>query len=333
MSKAPLALLALLAVAAGLMPAGGALGGVERPQAAGAGQDASSHPATVPAPAQSPSQDKIRDPSSYIAGDDQQQSAVFARLRPAERDLSIDFDQAAAMLNQRTFNQKIFNKDFENKMRGEYAGRVSPLEKKVNDPLWRPSYYQEQALENSKHDLAQWTTREVMEDQLKDFFNGGDQDSGAMKAVHTARMLTGGEDEKPAEPQLSPEEKAARAHRMDLPVATSDQEEQIPTKLKTKVNVLRQNGSVVFTNPVATTSLNGNRDDFSLNMNRNIRKLALSTNASYALKQECLDVNVNKQITDHVSLNLDHYTFTGDKRGSSGEKSREQARVNYSIGF
>lgn len=328
-----LPLLALLAIAAGLMPGGFALGSVEHPVLGGLGaEEKLVHPGTDAAAAQSAEAGaelrKNRRISSYYQ---ELQAEVFSKLRPVERDEPIDFDEARALLSGKTTNEKIFNKGFEGKMRGEYASRVAPLEKTVNNPIWRPSYFDVQRYEAGRHDLAQWTTREVMEDQLKDFFNGGDQDSGAMKAVHTARALTGGEDEKPSEPALTPEQKIARAHRTDLPQA--HEEESVPTKLKTKLNVLRQNGSIVFSNPVAITSLNGNRDEISLNMNREFRKLTLRTNAGYGVKNECLNVNVNKKITDHVSLDLDHYNYTGDKRGSAGEKTREQARVNYSIGF
>lgn len=274
---------------------------------------------------------KNRQISSYYQ---RLQAEVFGKLRPVTRDEPVDFDEAATLLKSiKTTNEKIFNKNFESKMRDQYAGRVAPFEKAATDPIWRPEYWKVQRYEDGRRDVARWVTREVVEDQLKDFFNGGDKDSAAMKALATARALSGGEEEKPAEPKLTPQQKIARAHRTDLPPPPSDEEEHIPTRLKTKLNVLRQNGSVVFTNPVATTTLSGNRDDVTLNMNRAFRKISLSSNVGYTMSQECLNVNVSKKVAEHVSLDLDHYSYTGDKRGGSGEKVREQARVNYSVSF
>jgi hypothetical protein len=311
--------LLIAALLVGFLPRGIALGSVEA-------SSMSRAPASVPT---ATSGEKNREVSSFAGAD---RATVFARLKPVERDLAINFDEAAAMLKTRTINDKVFTKDFVGKMQDQYRGRVRPLEETANNPLWRPSWYEVQQYENGRHDVAQWTVNEAKEDLLRDFFNGADKDSSAMKVMSTARTLTGGEDDKPKEPQLTPEQKIARAHRLDLPAAAPE-EEKIPTKVKTKINVLRQNGSVVFTNPVATTSLNGNRDDVSLNMNRDFRKISLRTSANYALKQECLNVNVSKQITDHISLDLDHYNYTGDKRDGSGYRQREQAKMNYSIGF
>jgi hypothetical protein len=313
---------------AGLAPGGFALGSVKPSSSAAPGPRAAQ--ASAPRAARATTGHKKRDPSSFYR---QLQADVFARLRPVEREEPIDFDEATALLRRKTTNEKIFDKEFVGRMKGEYNGRVRPFEETANDPVWRPRYWEMERYENGRHDLAQWTTREVVEDELKDFFNGADKDSAAVKVLSTARELSGGGDDKPAEPKLTKEQKLARAHRTDLPKAAAPAEEKIPTRLKTKLNLLRQNGSLVFTNPVAITSLSGNRDEISLNMDRDFRQLSLHSNVAYGVKQECLNVNVSKKITDEVSLNLDHVNYTGDKRGAAGEKSREQARVNYSISF
>jgi hypothetical protein len=320
-------LLLLVASSIGLIPGRFAMGSIENPGSA-LPAPVDMHPAAVAAA--TPRKKANRRISSYFSD---LQAAVFAKFRPVQHEQPIDFNEATALLNSKTINEQIFNKDFSGKMKGEYAGRVKPFEETANDPLWRPRYWETQRYEDSREGLARWTTREVMEDQLKDFFNHGDKDSGAMKALATARSLSGGEEEKPAEPVLTADQKIARAHRTDLPAATPEADEVTPTKLKTKLNVLRQNGSVVFTNPVATTELNGNRDDISMNMHRDFKKLSLHSNLAFGMKDECLNLNVNKKITDRVSLDLNHYNYTGSTRGSSGEKTREQAKVNYSLSF
>jgi len=181
--------------------------------------------------------------------------------------------------------------------------------------------------------LAKWTAHEVMEDQLKSFFSGADKNSTAMKAISTARALSGGEEEKPKEKKETPQEAAARAARTDLPKNVAQDEEVTPTKLKTKMNLLKQNGSVVFTNPLATTEMNADKDEVSMNMHRDFRKIQVSSNLAYAIRQGVLKFNVNKKITERVSLDLDHYNYTGDHADGNGYKSREQARVNYSLSF
>ena len=330
MLRATLAALILtIAISTGFLPGDVALGNVQAPMAVVFGPEAPVAPFLEEAKAGPAATPKNRQVSSYA----QLQQEILAKLRPVEREQPIDFDEAKTFLNSRTTNEKIFNKSFAGKMQGEYAGRVSPFEKTATDPLWRARSWEMQRYEDGRQDLARWTTREVMEDQLKEFFNGGDKDSTAMKALAAARSLSGGEEEKAAEPALTPEQKIARTHRTDLAQPTAVEEEKIPTRLKTKLNVLRQNGSVVFTNPVAITSVDGNKDEISMNMHRDFRKLTLHSNLAYGVKQECLNLNVNKKITDRVSLDLDHYNYTGDKRGSAGEKTKEQARVNYSMSF
>ncbi len=331
MTRAKLAILSILAVFTGFLPGDRALGGV---------------PASISdTPLQPPVQPKKLSParplktqritrriSSYESRIRQE---VLAKLRPVEQhDGGIDFDSAQKTLTStKTIQEKIFGSDFEKKMRTQYSAKVTPFEQTANDPVWRARSWEVARYEDGRKDLAKWTTREVIDDQLKEFFNGGDSSSAPMQVLAAARTLSGGDDSAPAAgPVLTPEQKIARAHRTDLP-PVKQEEEQIPLKLRTKINVIKAQGSIVFSNPVATTSVNGDRDDVSIGMNREFRKLALRSNLSYAVVQECLNLNVNKKITERVSLDLDHATYTGDKRGSTGEKNREQARVNYSLSF
>lgn len=320
-------LILLSATAAGILPGRLAAGSTGKPEVAAV--DATTQ---APIPYSAPLHKLNRDLSSYA--EDTGGGQVLASLRPVRRDDPVNFDEAnAALLREKTLNEKIFNKDFTGKMQGEYAGRVKPFENSANDPLWHPHYWETQRYEDGREGLARWTAHEVMEDQLKNFFAGADKNSTAMKAISTARALSGGEEEKPKEKKETPQEAAARAARTDLPKVASKEEESTPTKLKTKMNLLKQNGSVVFTNPVATTEMNANKDEVSMNMHRDFRKIQVSSNLAYAIRQGMLNVNVNKKITERVSLDLDHYNYTGDHADGNGYRSREQARVNYSMSF
>lgn len=261
------------------------------------------------------------------------QAFSLAKLRPVARQGEIDFNEAEKTLNTKTTNEKIFDHDFEKKMREEYSRKVTPYEGTATDPIWRPRHWEEKRYIDGKKDLAQWTAREVLDDQLHDFINGGDQASAPMKVLSTAHKLSGGEDKDSGTPKMTEKERIARAHRRDLP-AIVQEEESVPTKLKTKINILKTTGSLVFSNPIATTSINGNKDDgVSLNMDKEFRKITLKSNLKYMAKEERLDFNLNKKITERVSLDLDHASYTGSKRGSGGEKTREQAKLNYSLSF
>lgn len=262
-------------------------------------------------------------------------AGILAKFRPIERgDQNIDFDSAEHLLNSKTSIEKIYDKDFEARMRGEYAARVAPYEAKINDPLHRPRAQDRALYDEGRRAMADWTAREVLSERLKSLLRGGDKDSAPMQVISAVRQVTGGESEEKADRKLTPEEKAARAHRLDLPKeAKAEEEEQIPTKLKTRLNLVKGHGQLFFQNPIVNTTLNGDRNDISLEMNRDFNKIGARSNLRYGVKQECLQVNVTKSITKQVSLDLDHQTFTGSKRGASGERSRETARINYSVSF
>ncbi len=313
MQKAKMAkLLTALILSAGILLGGQALAQIEGKTAA--------------APTQS--QKNSRKITAYY---NSLRAEVLAKLRPIERQEEIDFDAAEKALNTKTTNEKIFNRDFEKKMREEYSKKVSPFEETATDPVWRARYWEQQRYVDGRKNLASWTAREVLDDQLHDFINGGDQSSAPMKVLSTAHKLSGAEDRE--EPKMTEKEKIARMHRKDLP-PLSEEEESIPTKLKTKINLIKTTGSLVFQNPVATTSLNGNKDDgVSVNMDKEFRKLTLKSNLNYGMKESVLNFNLNKKITDRISLDLDHASYTGSKRGSVGEKTREQAKLNYSLSF
>jgi hypothetical protein len=319
-------LLLLIAVTAGILPGRVAVGSVSQP-------DVAAIQATTQAPISrdAPLHGLDRVISSY-AESAEGGGQVLKSLKPVRRADPIDFDEATALLSGKTWNEKVFNKDFAGKMQGQYIGRVKPYEEIANNPVWHAHYWETQRYEDGRQGLAKWTAHEVMEDQLKDFFAGADKNSSAMQAIATARALSGGEEEKPKEKKLTPEEKIAREARTDLP-KEKQEDEVTPTKLKTKMNVLKQNGAVVFTNPVATTEMNANKDEVSMNMHRDFRKIKVSSNLAYAIRQGLLNLSLSKQITERISLSLDHYNYTGEHADGNGYKSRESARMNYSTSF
>jgi len=328
-----LAAILIFSLISGLQPAGVALGSVEKPKALQiyGPPPALAEPgklAAESAKAEKAQKAADRRISSFYARVKQE---ILAKFRPIERDDPIDFDAAEKMLSSKTTLEKIFNDDFEKKMRAEYASKVLPFEATATNPIWRARHWEQKRYEEGRNSLAKWTAREVLDDQLKEFLHGGDSDSAPMKVLSTARELSGGGDDK-AEPALTEKEKAARAHRRDLPVAAAE-EETIATKLRTKINVLKQHGSLVFQNPVATATVNGSREDVTANINKEFRKLTLRSALNFGVKASELNFNVNKKITDEVSLDFDHYSYTGGKKGAAGESSREQARVNYSLSF
>lgn len=330
MHRAMLATLLIVAIALGALPGSGALGSVERPEflhPTALRPTASLAPASAAPEVTASEIRKARRPAGLYA---RMQQDVLARLRPVERDRTIDFDEAGAMLNSKTTIEKVFDDDFEKKMRGQYAAQVKPFEATANDPIWRARSWERRRLEEGQQNLAKWTAREVLDDQLKDFISGGDKDSAPIKVLETAQELSGNAPDKKEE-KLSPEEKAARAHRRDLPQVA--QEERTPTKLKAKINVIKQHGSIVLQNPVAETSVNGSADEINVNMNKSFPKITLSSAANYVVKGQMFNLNLTKKITERVSLALDHYSWSGSKRGSAGETSKEQARVNYSVSF
>ncbi|HEY8279067.1 MAG TPA: hypothetical protein VIH99_05560 [Bdellovibrionota bacterium] len=331
MPKAMLATLLILSFLSGLAPWETALGSVRHPETIPAVQATLQPERTGKGSLAELVQHNGRRVSSSYSRLKQE---VFAKLRPVDRQDDIDFDHAQKVLNSRlTWKQQVLKGDeFEKKMRKEYVERVAPFESNATNPIWRPRSYEVERYEKGRKDLAQWTRTEVLDDQLQDLIRGGDKDSAPIQVLETAQKLSGGTDLIPSAEALTPEQRAARAHRKDLP-PLQPEEEKIPTKLRTKVNVVKGNGSLVFTNPVATTSLKGDKEDVSLEMNKEFRKLTLKSTATYGVKQECLNVNLNKRITDKISLDLDHSAYTGGKSGPSGEKTREQAKVNYTLSF
>jgi hypothetical protein len=258
------------------------------------------------------------------------------RLRPVQKNEPVNFDDAERFLSDKTALEKIYDKDMEQRFRNEYRDRVLPNEKLVTNPYRRARSWEMAAYDQKRNEMARWAAKEVVNDQVKEYFSHSDKNAAPLKIMHTMKELSGEGDDK-AEEKLTPAEKAARAHRRDLPVKTVAEEQDTPTKLKTKLNVINRRGQLLFTNPIATTSLNvkaGRGDDnFVLEMAKEFRKLDLASHFKYAIDQQLMTLNLRQRITNEVSLNVDSEHHTGQKRGDQGEKSRETAQLLYNVSF
>jgi hypothetical protein len=257
-------------------------------------------------------------------------------LRPVERSEAVDFDEAQRVLSRKSFLEEVYNKDMEQNFRDHYRNEVEPYEKTANNPYRRARSWEMKSYDDKRSDMAKWASREIINDQVKDLFRHGDKNAAPMQVMGALKDLSNGgsSDE---EKKLTPEEAAARAHRQDLPKVTKAEEDTIPTKLKTKLNILRRSGTLLFTNPIMTTTVNlkaTNGDDkVVVEMNRAFHQITLNSSLRYQVDRSLMNFNLNKRITDRISLDMEHMQFTGAKRGDSGEKASETAKLLYSVGF
>jgi hypothetical protein len=259
-------------------------------------------------------------------------SQDFARFRPVDRfEIAKDAD---ALLTSKTSIEALYDKEFTKHIQSEYNNRVAYYERVVETPYRKADTWDYSRYNNSRNDLAKWMTREILNDQMKSFFQRGDKASAPMQVLSTMRELSGGNPTEEETNRLTPEQKIARAHRLDLPKV--EEEEYIPTRLKTKMNMLKGTGQLRFQNPVVETSLNVSArgdDRVSVDMNKDFKKLTMKSNLRYGVQKRMVQMNVNKKITDEVSLDLSSERYTGGKRGAGGEKSREAAKLTYSLSF
>ncbi|MGE3260505.1 MAG: hypothetical protein AB7K68_01890 [Bacteriovoracia bacterium] len=275
--------------------------------------------------------------STNTASTREQSLKSFQSLRPVDRSNEVDFDEAERVLSRKSFLEEVYDKDMEQNFRDHYRSEVEPFEKTANNPYRRARSWEMKDYDSKRAEMAKWASREVLNDQIKDFFRKGDKNAAPMQVMGTLKDLSNGGAEDADERKLTPEEKIARAHRKDLPQITRAEEEKIPTKFKTKLNILRRSGTLLFTNPLVNTAINlkaGNRDDnMVVEMNRDFHQLTLSSRLKYEVDRSLMNFNLNKRITDRISLNMEHMQFTGAKRGDSGEKASETAKLLYSVGF
>jgi hypothetical protein len=254
----------------------------------------------------------------------------FRQFRPIAR---ADLLESSVQQSKTTVEQ-IFNREFTKRMLSHYQSSVQPHEKRAMDPYRRASKHEMQQYFDSRRGMARWTAKEALNTQLKEFFRKSNRDSAPMQVLSVFKDI-GQHDQQEAQ-KLSPEQKIARAHRLDLP--KQEEEDVIPTRLRTKLNLIYGRGQLNFQNPIVQTAVNvdvsGPNESLTLDMNKDFKKLTLRTRASYGVEKKLLTFNLNKKITDKIYLDLDSARRTGGGNSSESTARRnESARLTYSVSF
>lgn len=258
----------------------------------------------------------------------------LARFRPVKKENA--YLNQDSLADRRTIDE-VFDEDMSERMEGRYKDTVAPLERTALNPYRRASLWETERYEQSRKDLAYWTLKEVGKDQLKDFERRARRNSGAFDAVASVAASDLKADTQKKEDDsraLTEEERIARAHHMDVPA--KEEEPSVPTRLKAKLNVIKARGQLTFSNPVVTTMVEGgvgSGENLAVEMNRSFHSLEMNSKVRYGVDESVINFVVNKKITEEVSVDLDSHRWTGSKRGASGEKKRETAKVVYSISF
>ena len=258
----------------------------------------------------------------------------LARFRPVKKKNA--YLNQDSLADRRTIDE-VFDEDMSERLEGRYKDTVAPLERTALNPYRRASFWETERYEQSRKDLAQWTLKEVGKAQLKEFERRARRNSGAFDAVASVAASDLKADANKKEDNgraLTEEERIARAHHMDEPA--QEEEPSVPTRLKAKLNVIKARGQLTFSNPVVTTMVEGGAgsgENLAVEMNRNFHSLEMNSKVRYGLDESVINFVVNKKITEEVSVDLDSHRWTGSKRGASGEKKRETAKVVYSVSF
>ncbi len=296
-----------------------------------------SQPPALEKPAVTPVAVKPAKPSPSTPGLLAKLSNRWARFRPVAKKEDPRWENIdQVMATNKTLNQKIFDEDMSARMRERYYGTVSPIEKEVLNPYRRSNTWERQRYEESRKELASWTLKEVGRAQLKDFVQRRKKDSAALGVVAATTGMQDDPKDSKAEARLTEEERIARAHRADFSSLTKEEEEVIPTRLRAKLNVLKTQGQLTFSNPIVTTSVEaraGSGENLAVELNREFKKLEMKSKVRYGVDESLLVLNVNKKITEQVSLDLNSERWGGSKRSNLGEKSRDTAKVTYSVSF
>lgn len=280
----------------------------------------------------SSAQQKFAKPKAFLA----KLKDRWSKFRPVTHQAN-NLDMIPVYTSQTTI-EKLFDAEFTERMKNEHAAIVAPMEKEALNPYRRSSHWEMQRYEESRKALAQWTMKELGRDQLKEFIRLRKKDSAALGivAATTGGADLGADSSKPSEdtrPVYNEQDRIAQAHAY---TPASEQDEIIPTRLRARLNVLKTQGQLTFVNPIVTTSVEaraGSGENLAVEMKKDFKKLTLNSHMRYAVDQSRLVFNVNKKITDEVSLDLNSERWTGSKRGSEGERSKGTAKVTYSVSF
>jgi hypothetical protein len=219
-------------------------------------------------------------------------------------------------------------------------GRAQALEVKHENPRMHATPWEAQQANDSREDLAKFTAKETLSERIKNLFRRADQSSGGMKAITAMQTLTGGEVEKEPSKEEKPAVKkiGTRDKKEAFAMPVKKEEAPIPTKLKTRMNVVKGQGEVRFMNPVVTTSVNLDANskadnNVAVRMEKELSVLDLRSNVDYGLGKKVVSVNVSKKITDEISANLTSRHSTAGEEISGGKRSEEAVNMLYSISF
>lgn len=281
--------------------------------------------------------DQIKPKASFFT----QIKQRFARFRPAWDPNALPMTGNEEILHSKSFLEGVYDADMSNRMRDRYRDSVSYYERVAEDPTWTASRAQRQRYQDSQRDMAKWAMKEIGKDQLRDYLEARMRSGSGV--FHVVKDMGAGSSlerqqaeisrQKSEDSRLSEEERIARVHRRDT-VADED-DDVIPTKLRTKLNVLKARGQLTLQNPVAIATVEGggSGDKLALEISREFKKLEVQSRARYNVVNSYITVNVLKRITKEVAVDLSSERWTGQHRGAAGEKAKDTAKVTYNLAF
>jgi len=281
-------------------------------------------------------------------------SNFFARLRPS---VKRDRFQHVKYIPEKTTIEEIYTPDRVREMEAKYKGSLEPAENLVNSPYRHARPQDFTRYEEQNQELAQWTIKEALNQRVKALFHRADNNAAPIKVMEAVQSISSFGDEKSSSQKKKEEQKNIvnptnnfkKSKKMSLAEAHAlppePVDEEIPTKLKTKMNIIHARGQVRLTNPIVNTSVNIDiknkvvanelsvSDRVSIDMEKEFKELSLNSNVKYGVERKVVHVNLSKKITDEISCNLSTERFTGNQRDASGSKGREAVNMMYSVSF
>ncbi|RZA08968.1 MAG: hypothetical protein EOP11_03195 [Proteobacteria bacterium] len=264
----------------------------------------------------------------------------FSRFRPAWDQNALPLDGNEEALRDTALIDQIYDKEMVNRMRDRYRDSVGNWERVAGNPAMRPTQWQRAQYIESQHDMAKWAVKEIGKDQLRDYidarlkagsgvFNVVKDFSGTSLQRQEAEIAK----QKNEDKKLSEAERIARVHRRDA--VEEEEEEEVPTKLRTRLNLAKVRGALMLQNSIANATVEGGNsgDKLLVEVSREFKKLELLSRARYNVVQSYLAVNVSKRITKEVAVDLSSERWTGEKRSAGGDKAIDSAKVTYSLAF
>ena len=222
-----------------------------------------------------------------------------------------------------------------------------------DSPFRHETQYDYDRIRTSQNDQLKGWSKHAMREQARDFVGDADQDSAPIRALHMVKGVFGGgdlfhKDEKEAndsrrkrrrnDVSISSEEHARSVREAEVARVYLDShdrsvrdDDDIETKLRSRLNVARRMGKVELQNPIMTTGAQVDlraRDKIEVKARRELKALALDTSLSYGLRHKTVAMNVEKKITDEISCEL------RSTKSNHTEILRDQSvRLNYKIDF